>query len=121
MKSAKETPCSIDLNKLPSILVRMLINFVVLCLFVYFYISLFNFILTTTGSVFERMRTTLERGVSHILATVCLSGGAERTQQADILTREKNINHSTEDHVEGNRIVQNLLNMHDTIDRQATC
>ncbi len=41
----------------------------------YFGISLFYFILTTTGSVSEKMGLPLARGAAHVLATVCLSGG----------------------------------------------
>ena len=107
------------MDKLSSILVGIVINFVVLSLVVYFGISLFSFILTTTGSVSEKMGTTLEREVN-VLATVCLSDVTEWAQHGDILTRVKKLDHNTEDHVEGNMITQSLLNLHDVIDRRGT-
>ena len=85
VKSAKKTPCAIDLDKLTSFLVGI----VVLSLTVYFGISLFYFILTTAGSVSEKMGTTLVRGAVHVLATVRLSGGAERAQHADIQLNQR--------------------------------
>ena len=108
VRSAKKTPCAVDL----------VVGFAILSLLVYFGITFFYFILTTAGSVSEKMGITLERGVAHILATVRLSGVAKRVEHADILTREKKLDHSTEVHVEGNMIAQNLLNLHGAIDRQ---
>ena len=87
VRSVKETPCEIGLNKLLSVLVGIVINFVVLSLIVYFGISFFYFILTTTDSVSEKMGTTLKRGVMHVLATVRLSGGTERAQHGKTLTQ----------------------------------
>ena len=76
VKSAKEIPCAIDVEQLPSAVIGFVI-FVVLSLIVYFGISFFYFILTTTaGSVSKKMGPTLERGTAHVLAAVRLSSGA---------------------------------------------
>jgi hypothetical protein len=65
VKSSKKTPC----------VVNLVVGFVVLSLIVYFGISFFYCILTTTCSVSEKIGLTLERGAAHVLATVRLSGG----------------------------------------------
>ncbi len=63
-KGGKEIPYTVDL----------VVGFVVLSLIVYFGISLFYFILTK-DSVSEKLVITLERGVTHVLATVCPTVG----------------------------------------------